>query len=51
MKQKILNKVAEGLLNLNAAEHKRPKEPTKVDLDKKFVLKADRKGNLAMHEV
>ncbi len=43
MKQKTLNKVANALLKSNAAEHKRPKEPTKAELNKKFVMRLDKK--------
>jgi hypothetical protein len=32
-------------------EHKKPKKPTKAELNKKFVLRVDRKGNLEVKEV
>lgn len=51
LNQKTLNKVSKGLLKANPVEHKRPKEPTKAELNKKFVMRVNRKGNLAMQEV
>lgn len=51
IKQKTLSKVAKGLLKPNAVEHKRPKEPTKAELNKKFIMRLDRKGNPTIKEV
>lgn len=51
MKQKTLNKATKGLLKLNSVKHKRPKEPNKEELNKKFVMRLDRKGNPAIKEV
>jgi hypothetical protein len=48
---KTLHKATKGLLKANAVEHKRPKEPTKAQLNKKFVMRLDKKGNLAIKEV
>ncbi len=42
--------MANALLKPNATEHKRPKEPTKAELNKKFVMRLDRKGNPTMKE-
>lgn len=51
IKQKTLNKASKGLLSLNAVEHKRPKEPTKADLNKKFVMRITRNGKMKMNEI
>ncbi len=51
MKEQILSKVAVALLKSNVVEHKRPKEPTKAELNKKFVMRLDRKGSPAIKEV
>ena len=51
IKQKTLNKVAKNLLSLNAVEHKRPKEPTKSDVNKKFVMRIARNGKVKMNEI
>lgn len=45
LNQKTLDKVAKGLLKPNSVEHSRPKEPTKAELNQKFVMRLDRKGN------
>jgi hypothetical protein len=49
--QKTLDKVAKGLLNSKAAEHKKPKDPSKKELNKKFVMRVDRKGKASIKEV
>ena len=51
IQQKILKKVTQGLLSLNAVEHKKPKLPTKADLNKKFVMRVGRNGKVEMREV
>ena len=51
MNKKKLDKVAKGLLSLNGVEHKRPKEPTKEDLNRRFVLRVGKAGELNMKEV
>lgn len=51
LNQKTLNKVAQALLKPNAVEHKRPKEPTKAELNKNFVMRLDRKSNPTIKEV
>lgn len=51
IKQKTLDKVAKGLLSLNAVKHKKPKEPTKADLNKKFVMRIARNGKVKMNEI
>jgi len=49
--KKKLNQVAKGLLTLKSVEHKRPKEPTKADLNRKFVMRLDKKGTPYIKEV
>ena len=46
--QKTLNKLATVLLKPNVIVHKKP---TKADLNKKFVMLLDRKGNPTIKEV
>ena len=49
--QEKIDKVAKTLLNMPAPkEHKRP-IPTKKDLERKFVMRTDRKGQPHMIEV
>ena len=51
MNRKKLDQVAKGLLSLGGVEHKRPKEPTKEELNKRFVLRVGKAGNLNMEEI
>ena len=51
MNQDKLDKAAKALLNMGPVPHKRPPKPTKKDLERKFKLKIDRKGNPSMEEV
>ena len=49
--QEKIDKVAKTLLNMPAPqEHKRP-VPTKKDLERKFVMRVNRKGEPVMLEV
>jgi len=49
--QEKIDKAAKALLNMPAPlEHKRP-IPTKKDLERKFVMRVDRKGKPYMLEV
>ena len=48
--QKTLDKVDKVILNSKAVEHKRPKEPTKTELNKKFVMRV-KTGKLVMKKV
>jgi hypothetical protein len=50
IQQKTLDKVAKGILNSRAVEHKRLKEPTKTELNKKFVIRV-KTHKLVMKEV
>ena len=51
MNQEKLDKAAKALLNMGTVKHKRIPKPTKRDLNRKFKLKVDRKGNPSMVEV
>ena len=46
-----LDKLAKGLLKLDAVKHKRPKDPTKADLNIKFVMRINKKGSVEIAEV
>ena len=46
-----VEKVAELLLGMGAVNHVRPKKPTKKDLNRRFLLKSDGKGNSKIVEV
>ena len=51
MNPKDLDRAAKALLNAGKLpEHKRP-NPTKEDLEKKFVMRLDRKGKPKLKEV
>ena len=45
---KTLDKVTKGFLSIQAVQHKRPKEPTKGELNKKFVMRISSKGKVEM---
>ena len=54
MKEKEWNKVEKAaglLLGMGAVNHVRPKKPTKRDLNRRFKLKSDGKGNPRIVEV
>ena len=52
LKRKILDKVVRALLMLPAPdERERPPEPTKEDLERKFVMRLDQKGKPTIREV
>ena len=46
-----VEKVAGLLLGMGAVNHIRPKKPTKKDLNRRFLLKSDGKGNSQIIEV
>ncbi|MCY4261817.1 MAG: hypothetical protein OXC97_00630 [Candidatus Dadabacteria bacterium] len=46
-----VNQAAKLIFNMAAVSHKRPKKPNKQDLNRKFSLKKDRKGNPKIKEV
>lgn len=50
-KQKTLNKLTEGLVNLPSIDHKRPKEPIKEELNKKFIMIIGNNGKLEMKDM
>ena len=39
------------LLSMDVVEHKRPQKPTKKDLNRKFTMTTDKKGNPKITEV
>lgn len=52
IKQNKLDKVVKGLLSLNSVKHKKPKEPTRAELNKKFVLRISRDdGKVEIKEI
>jgi len=52
MTEKRLKKVVRALLRMPAPdEHKRPPEPTKEDLERRFVMRIDRSGKPRIDEV
>lgn len=51
MKMHDVDRAAKALLNAGKLpEHKRPKKPTKADMERKFVMRADRKGKPTIYE-
>jgi len=46
-----LDKAVMSFLNTSAVPHKRPKKPTKEELNKRFKLVIDSKGNPTIKEV
>ena len=46
-----VEKAAGLLLGMGAVNHVRPKKPTKKDLNRRFLLKSDEKGNSKIVEV
>ena len=46
-----VDKAASVLLSMDAVEHKRPPKPTKKDLNRKFTMTTDKKGNPKITEV
>ena len=44
-KRKKLDTAACALLRMKDAQHERPEKPTKRDLERRFKMKTDRKGN------
>ena len=46
-----VDKAASVLLGMDAVEHKRPRKPTKKDLNRKFTLSVDKKGITKITEV
>ncbi len=49
--EKKLEKAAKILMSLGPVPHKRPPKPTKKDLQRKFKMRVDRKGNPSIEEV
>ena len=50
-KRKKLDTAASALLRMKEVRHERPRKPTKGDLDRRFKMKIDRKGNPSIVEV
>ena len=50
-KRKKLDRAANALLGMKEVRHERPKKPTKGDLERRFKMKLDRKGNPSIVEV
>ena len=50
-KRRKLDRAANALLGMSETEHKRPSKPTKADLERRFRMKIDRKGNPSIVEV
>ena len=51
MSKKDLDKAASALMKMGPVPHKRPGKPTKKDLERKFKMNVDRKGNPSLKEV
>lgn len=52
MKEKRLKKAIRALLRMGGvSEHKRPPEPTKEDLERRFVMRIGRNGKPRIDEV
>lgn len=49
--QQVLDKAVKGLVNMRTVEHKRPKEPTRANINKHFVMRAGRNDKAVMKEV
>lgn len=46
-----VDKAIDLLLGMKAVKHERPKKPKKEDLERRFSLRKDRKGNPKIVEV
>ena len=51
MNKKTIDKAASALMKMGSVEHKRPRKPTKKDLERKFKMEVDRKGKSTIQEV
>ncbi|MCY3769935.1 MAG: hypothetical protein OXG56_11325 [Gammaproteobacteria bacterium] len=51
MNQTKLDQAIEGIMRMRSIPHKRPKKPTRKDLERRFKLKIDDKGKPVMQEV
>ena len=49
--ERKLEKAMRALLRMPGVKHTRPPAPTKEDLERKFVMRVDRKGNPTIKEV
>ena len=49
-RRKKLDRAANALLSMKEVRHERPKKPTKGDLERRFKMKLDRKGNPSIVE-
>ena len=50
-KKKKFDAAASALLRMKEVRHERPTKPTKRDLERRFKMKIDRKGNPSIVEV
>ena len=50
-KEKEVDTAASALLRMKEVRHERPTKPTKRDLNRRFKMKIDRKGNPTIVEV
>ncbi len=50
-KEQAIDKASKMLLKMGPVPHKRPKKPTKEELNKRFKLVVDPKGNPFIKEV
>ena len=51
MRKKILDKIVDAFLRMGRNKHGLIPEPTKEDLERKFVMRVDRKGNPIIREI
>ena len=50
MNKKSIDKAASALMKMGSVEHKRPRKPTKKDLERKFKMNVDSKGKPVIRE-
>ena len=51
MTQKALDKAVKALMKMGPVAHKRTPKPAKKELNRKFKMQVDRKGNPTIQEV
>ena len=51
MTQKALNKAVKALMKMGPVAHQRLPKPAKKELNRKFKMQVDRKGNPTIQEV
>lgn len=50
MTKQALDQAASALLKLGPVKHKRPAKPTKKEMERKFKMELDRRGNPVITE-